>query len=76
MTPLIAIKQLDLWKMVALASLVLSFGMGHCVTYADALTSGITDANEAIMVKNVWADVPLMQVLRDISMETISRLYG
>jgi len=70
MTSLIAIKQLDLWKMVALASLVLSFGLGHCVTYADALTSGITDANEAIMVKNVWADVPLMQVLRDISMET------
>nr|MDO8079129.1 hypothetical protein [Candidatus Freyarchaeota archaeon] len=30
----------------------------------------MTDANEAITVKNVWVDVPLMQVFRDISMET------
>jgi len=70
MTPSIAREQFDLWKMVALASLVLSFGLAHCVTYADALTSGAADANEVIMVKNVWADVPLMQVLRDISIET------
>ncbi|MCX5636292.1 MAG: hypothetical protein NTX52_01180 [Planctomycetota bacterium] len=70
MTPSIAREQFDLWKMVALASLVLSFGLAHCVTYADVFTSGAADANEVIMVKNVWADVPLTQVLRDISMET------
>lgn len=28
------------------------------------------DTNEVIMVKNVWVDVPLTQVFRDISMET------
>ena len=70
MTPSMVRKQLDLWKMVALASIVLSFGLGHCVTYARIPASGTADANEVIMVKNVWADVPLMQVLRDISMET------
>jgi hypothetical protein len=70
MTPSMTKEQLDLWKTVALASLVLSFGLAHCVTYADILTTGAADANEVIMVKNVWADVPLMQVLRDISIET------
>jgi hypothetical protein len=70
MTPSTAREQLDLWKTVALASLVLSFGLAHCVTYADVPTGGAADANEVIMVKNVWADVPLVQVLRDISMET------
>ena len=62
--------QLYLWKTAALASLVLSFGLANCVTYAAILTTGAADANEVIMVKNVWADVPLAQVLRDISMET------
>jgi type IV pilus assembly protein PilQ len=70
MTPSIAKEQLDLWKMVALASLVLSLGWAHCVTYAEISTSEASDANEVKIVKNVWVDVPLMQVLQDISMET------
>lgn len=70
MTPSTTREQLYLWKTVALASLVLSFGLANCVTYAAILTTGAADANEVIMVKNVWADVPLTQVLRDISMET------
>jgi type II secretory pathway component HofQ len=78
MIPSMARKQLDLriypsyvwWKTVTLAFLVLSFGLAHCVTYADVPAGGAADANEAIIVKNVWTDVPLMQVLRDISMET------
>jgi len=55
---------------VALVSLVLSLGLIHSVAYAQLSNSGTADANEMIMVKNVWADVPLIQVLRDISMET------
>jgi len=33
-------------------------------------TAEAVDTNEVIMVKNVWVDVPLTQVFRDISMET------
>jgi len=70
MTLLTARRQLDFWKMIALVPLVLSPALAHRATYADVSAIAMTDANEAIMVKNVWADVPLMQVLRDISMET------
>jgi len=70
MTLLTAIRQIDFWKMIALVPLVLSPALAHRATYADTSAVAITDANEAITVKNVWADVPLTQVLRDISMET------
>jgi len=70
MTPSVAREQIEFWKTIARASFVLALGLAHCVTYADISTSGIADASEVIIVKNVWADVPLTQVLRDISMET------
>lgn len=60
----------DLWKTVALAYLMLSLALAHCATCADAPTNSAADANRVVMVKNVWVDVPLMQVLRDISTET------
>ena len=44
---------------------VLLFGLMQCVAVAEAV-----DTNEVIMVNNVWVDVPLTQVFRDISMET------
>jgi len=70
MTPSVAREQIEFWKTIARASFVIALGLAHCVAYADISTTGVADANEVILVKNVWADVPLMQVLRDISMET------
>jgi len=70
MTPSVAREQIEFWKTIARASFVLALGLAHCVAYADISSTGVADANEVILVKNVWADVPLMQVLRDISMET------
>lgn len=70
MTLLTARRQLEFWKMITLVPLVLSPALAHRATYADVSAVAMTDANEAITVKNVWADVPLTQVLRDISMET------
>jgi hypothetical protein len=70
MTPSVAREQIEFWKTIARASFVLALGLAHCVAYADISTTGVADANEVLMVHNVWVDTPLTQVFRDISMET------
>ena len=70
------------WKTAA-ALFVLIFGLAQCIVVAEVpasagmttpakagATTEVVDTNEAIMVNNVWVDVPLTQVFRDISMET------
>ncbi len=37
---------------------------------AGEFEGGVADSNETIMVNNVWVDVPLGQIFRDISIET------
>jgi hypothetical protein len=71
------------WKTTAVLFLLL-FGLAQCTTavanipdfveettlaQADAAVEAV-DANEEIIVNNVWVDVPLTQIFRDISMET------
>jgi len=59
-----------------LSGFVLLFGLVQYVATAEVPASaGMTtieavDTNEVIMVNNVWVDVPLTQVFRDISVET------
>ena len=49
---------------------ILLFGLGPCVAFAEESKGEDVDAGKVIMVNNVWVDVPLTQVFRDISIET------
>ena len=69
-------------EMTAVLLFVVVFGLAQCAAPGNVIAStGITpakagataeivDINEVIMVNNVWVDVPLTQVFRDISTET------
>jgi len=57
------------WKTAAVL-FVLIFGLAQCIAVAEESTAEAVDTNEVIMVNNVWVNVPLTQVCRDISMET------
>jgi len=59
-----------LWKTVAAVLFVMLFGLVQCVVIAEEFTGGYVDTKEVILVNNVWVDVPLAQVFRDISIET------
>ncbi|MGB8225446.1 MAG: hypothetical protein WCE45_01070 [Sedimentisphaerales bacterium] len=48
---------------------VLLLGIFSYPAVADDINAGSAGADETILVKNVWVDVPLSQVLRDISVE-------
>jgi hypothetical protein len=49
---------------------ILLFGLGPCVAFAEESKGEDVDAGKVIIVNNVWVDVPLTQVFRDISIET------
>jgi hypothetical protein len=49
---------------------ILLFGLGVCAAAAEGPKAEDVDASTRIMVNNVWIDVPLTQVFRDISIET------
>ena len=69
MNPSVRNGKFYLWKTAAAVSVILLAGWAHCA-YTQEPAAATPDANETVMVKNVWADVPLLQVLRDISIET------
>ena len=68
MITLITRRKQKQWKTAVL--FVLLFGLAQCIAVAEESTAEVVDTNEVIMVNNVWVDVPLTQVFRDISMET------
>ncbi len=70
MIGLIIKQRRKLWKIDAAVLFVLLFGLSCGVAIAEESTVEAIDTNEVIMVNNVWVDVPLTQVFRDISMET------
>jgi len=59
--------KISVWQTIA-AVLVISAPALVPAAYSQEFAS--PDANDRLIVKNVWADVPLSQVLRDISIET------
>ena len=57
-------------KTTATVLFILLFGLGLCASAAESSKAEDADAGKVIMVNNVWVDVPLTQVFRDISIET------
>ena len=57
------------WQAVAVVLFVLLFALAQYVAVA-AAPAGAAGETDKIMVNNVWVDVPLTQVFRDISIET------
>ncbi len=58
------------WKTMVAMLLALPFGLLQFTAVAAESTPGDVDAGKVIMVNNVWVDVSLTQVFRDISIET------
>jgi hypothetical protein len=58
------------WKTMAAMLFVLLFGLLQFTAVAAQSTAGGVDTGKVIMVNNVWVDVPLTQIFRDISIET------
>ncbi len=56
-------------KLKAVVLFILLFALAQSLAVAYVSTAEVVDSNE-IIVNNVWVDVPLTQVFRDISMET------
>ncbi|HUT28644.1 MAG TPA: hypothetical protein VMX13_02545 [Sedimentisphaerales bacterium] len=57
-------------KTTLAALFMLLSGLGPCVGVAEESKAEDVNASKVTMVNNVWVDVPLTQVLRDISIET------
>ena len=57
-------------KTTAAVLFILLFSLGLCVSADEGSKAKDVDAGKVIMVNNVWVDVPLTQVFRDISIET------
>jgi hypothetical protein len=74
MSVLIARQEQKLWKMAAAVLFVLLFCLSRCAAVTGQFNAGYVDttdpAGEMVMVHNVWVDVPLTQVFRDMSIET------
>lgn len=58
------------WQIAAVILAVFLFGAFGCAAAASDPNFGIAGDDETIMVKNVWVDVPLSQIFRDISIES------
>ena len=56
-------------KLKTVVLFVVLFGLAQSLAVANAFTAGVVDSDE-VLVNNVWVDVPLTRVFRDISMET------
>jgi hypothetical protein len=57
-------------RTAAAVPFILLFCLGLCFAVAEESNTADVDSGKAIMVNNVWVDVPLTQVFRDISIET------
>ncbi|HBG77797.1 MAG TPA: hypothetical protein DDW84_02955 [Phycisphaerales bacterium] len=57
-------------KTAATMLLALLFGAFGCPAAASESSVGIAGSDENITVKNVWVDVPISQIFRDISIES------
>ena len=60
----------DQRKTAAMILLTLLLGIFCCPDVAGESKVNYADTNETIMVNNIWVDVPLGQIFRDISIET------
>ena len=69
MIPLMVKQKQMSGKLKAVVLFILLFALAQSLAVAYVSTAEVVDSDE-IIVNNVWIDVPLTQVFRDISMET------